>query len=191
MNLEALQNKLARKLSPSRFQHSLRVMEFACKLAYHYHVPVEPVAVAALLHDVAREIGSRDLLAAVRTYGIPILPVEQEAPVLIHGKVGAAILKSEWEIDDEGILEAVAFHVTGTPKPGLITELILIADFAEPARAFYAAEIARQLAFVHRQAALKYIFTQKIRYILDAGFLVHPLTIEARNQLILDDQGAN
>ena len=185
MNLEALRAKLALELSPARFEHSLRVMAFARKLAQHYQIPEEPVAIAALLHDVAREQEGRKQLALAQTYGLTVDPTEQKAPVLLHGKVGAEILKREWGIADPSILEAVAVHVTGAPRMGMMSELILIADFAEPGRNFFGAKIARELAFLHRSTALQYIFTQKIRYVLDAGCLLHPLTIEARNYLLL------
>lgn len=185
MNLEALQAKLASQLSPPRFEHSLRVMAFAQKLARHYQVREEPVAIAALLHDVAREKDGQQLLSLAQTYGLSIDPIEKKAPILLHGKVGAEILRREWAVTDPSILEAVDVHVTGAPQMGLISELTLIADFAEPSRSFYGAKIARELAFIHRTTALQYIFTQKIRYILDAGCLLHPLTIEARNHLLL------
>jgi HD superfamily phosphohydrolase YqeK len=105
--------------------------------------------------------------------------------------VGAEILKHEWAITDDSILKAVAMHVTGTPEMDPIAEITLIADFAEPNRPFFAAEVARKLAFINRQAVLRYIFTQKIRYILDAGFLLHPYTIEARNFLMAESGGNN
>lgn len=189
MNLETLSRKLSQVLSPSRFQHSLRVMNLAQELARYYKTPEEPVAIAALMHDLAREKDGPELLALAESYQLPILPCERQAPVLLHGQVGAELLKREWAISAEPILEAVAYHVTGTPKLGIVGEIIIIADFAEPARQFYAAQVARELAFTQRFAALKYIYTQKIRYILDAGFLVHPLTIDARNQLLLNESG--
>ncbi|NLC53302.1 MAG: HD domain-containing protein [Firmicutes bacterium] len=165
MSLETLSRKLSRILSPLRYQHCLRVMDFARELARHYQIPEEPVAVAALMHDVAREKGSSEMLALASSYQIPILPVDKKAPVLLHGQVGAELLKREWAITDEPVLEAVAFHVTGAPKLGIVGELTIIADFAEPARQFLAAQVARELAFRSRLAALKYIYTQKIRYI--------------------------
>ncbi|HBL35860.1 MAG TPA: phosphohydrolase [Firmicutes bacterium] len=189
MKIEALREKLANTLSPTRFQHSLRVMGFARELARHYHIAEEPVVIAALLHDVAREVRGPEVLDLAETYHLPVLPVERRAPVLLHGRVGAEVLKREWAITDESILKAVAMHVTGAPKMDPIAELTLIADFAEPNRPFFAAEVARKLAFTNRQTVLRYIFTQKIRYILDAGFLLHPLTIEARNHLMEESGG--
>lgn len=189
MKIEALREKLAHTLSPPRFQHSLRVMGLARDLARHHQIQEEPVVIAALLHDVAREIRGVETLALAETYHLPVLPVERKAPVLLHGRVGAEILKQEWAITDESILKAVAMHVTGNPEMDPIAELTLIADFAEPYRPFFAAEIARKLAFINRQAVLRYIFTQKIRYILDAGFLLHPNTIETRNRLMAETAG--
>src|SRR5690554_6508558 len=120
MNLETLSRKLSQTLSPPRFQHCLRVMNFARELARHYQIPEEPVAIAALMHDVAREKDGPEMLALASSYQLPVLPVDQKAPVLLHGLVGAELLKREWAIMAEPVIEAVAYHVTGAPKLGIV-----------------------------------------------------------------------
>ncbi|HBK68528.1 MAG TPA: phosphohydrolase [Firmicutes bacterium] len=191
MNLENWQKKLATKLSPGRYNHSLGVMDLARKLAHNYQIDEHLPAVAGLLHDVAREIPPQEALSLANFYQLPILEVEQRVPILLHGKIGAEMLKREWEINNAEILEAVNLHVTGAPKMNIISQIILIADFAEPGRSLLCSRIARKLAFVDRFTALNYIFDQKIKYILNSGFLIHPLTIEARNQLIMKSSFLN
>ncbi|NLW55409.1 MAG: HD domain-containing protein [Firmicutes bacterium] len=187
MDLEQIKKRLKAKLSPDRFQHSLRVMELARKLATLYQIPVTPVAVAGLLHDVAREIPHPELLKLADRYRLPLSEVERRVPVMLHGRVGALQLKKEWGIEHAEILEAVALHVTGAPEMNKISQIIMIADFAEPGRGHFTSRIARELALVDRLTAVRYIFDQKIKYIIDSGFLLHPLTIEARNWFLLEE----
>ncbi len=187
MDLERFAQRLKATLSPDRFQHSLSVMELSRKLATLYQIPEIPVAVAGLLHDVAREVPPQELLKLAGHYKLPLSDVEKRVPVMIHGRVGALLLKREWGIEDETILEAVALHVTGAPEMNKISQVIMIADFAEPGRRHFSARIARELALVNRLTALRYIYDQKIKYIIDSGFLLHPLTAEARNWFLLDE----
>jgi predicted HD superfamily hydrolase involved in NAD metabolism len=187
MDLDQIEQRLKAKLSPDRFQHSLRVMGLARKLAIHYQLPVIPTAAAGLLHDVAREIPPAELLKLADYYKLPLSEVEKRVPVMIHGRVGAHLLETEWGIDDAQLLEAVALHVTGAPEMNKISQVILIADFAEPGRRHFSSRIARELALVDRFTALRYIYDQKIKYILNSGFLLHPLTSEARNWFLLEE----
>lgn len=185
MNLKKLQNKLSVQLTPKRFKHSLGVMELAVKLASIYNITTESASLAGLLHDVAREYSSLDLLRLAHDFNIPVLEIEKKIPVLLHGRVGAEVLKREWGIVDPDILQAVRLHVTGASEMGILSQIIFIADFAEPGRGLIFSDIARNLAFVDRYSALSYIFDQEIKYILNSGFLLHTNTIEARNKLIM------
>ena len=95
MDLEQIKKRLKAKLSPDRFQHSLRVMELARKLATLYQIPVTPVAVAGLF-DVAREIPHPELLKLADRYRIAIVGSgttgSRNAPWTGRG----AQLKKEW-----------------------------------------------------------------------------------------------
>jgi predicted HD superfamily hydrolase involved in NAD metabolism len=185
MNLEKIQSRLSAQLTPKRFEHSLGVMDLAVKLAPIYQIPPEPPRIAGLLHDVARELPAQELLSLAHDFQIPVLEIEEQIPVLLHGKVGVEILKREWGILDPDILQAISLHVTGAPEMSILSQIIFIADFAEPGRGLIFSDIAKKLAFVDRCSALSYIFDQQIMYILNSGCLLHPNTIEARNKLIM------
>ncbi len=184
MDPAIFQSKLAKILSPARYRHSLAVMKLACQLADLYGAEQEPAVVAGLLHDVAREIEPQELLSMAETMGLDIDDVERKAPVLLHGKVGAELLKREWGQDNPVVLQAVAQHITGAPVMPLISQIVFIADFAEPGRQFKPAHTARRLAMENRVTALKYIFHQKIQFVVEREFLIHPLAVQAWNRLL-------
>jgi len=184
MDLAILQAKLAKTLSPARYRHSTAVMRLARKLAGIYGVEPDLAVVAGLLHDVAREIEPRNLLAMAETMGLFIYEVERKAPVLLHGKVGAELLRRDWGQENPAVLRAVAQHITGGPVMPLLSQIVFIADFAEPGRKFISADIARRLAMNNRVTALKYIFHQGIQFVLMRKYLIHPLTVEAWNHLL-------
>lgn len=51
LTIQEMKDMLEKALPPKRFKHSLGVYETALKMAEHYGMPQEKVAVAALLHD--------------------------------------------------------------------------------------------------------------------------------------------
>ena len=50
LTIQEMKDMLEKALPPKRFKHSLGVCETALKMAEHYGMPQEKVAVAALLH---------------------------------------------------------------------------------------------------------------------------------------------
>ena len=54
MSIDAMKKQLKSRLKPSRYQHSLGVMDTAVFLADRFGVDEEKARVAGLLHDCAR-----------------------------------------------------------------------------------------------------------------------------------------
>lgn len=185
MDFALLQARLARLLSPPRYHHSLGVMRLSQELALEYGADLEAAGVAGLLHDITRETPPEDLLGRAKEFKIPIDEIEKRVPILLHGKVGAEILKREWRINNREVLEAVACHVTGAPEMTVLAQIVFIADFAEPGRDFLPARVARTLAYNDRIMALDYIIRQEIGYLLEHGLMVPVSTVAALNRLML------
>lgn len=175
---------LKERLSPARFQHAMGVMNLSRELASLYGADIEKAAVAGLLHDIARELSSSELMKEAQRAAIPIGPIEAKTPLLLHGAVGAALVRRELLIEDPEILEAIADHITGASSMSLVAQIVFLADFAEPNRRFSTARFARELAKINRLMALEYVFNQEIIFAINQGFLVHPKTVEARNRLL-------
>lgn len=185
MKIHIWRQRLAALLSPTRYRHSLNVMEISKDLADLYGADPEIAASAGLLHDLSREMNPSALLSLTKEYGLPLNRIEEQIPILLHGKVGAVILQKDWEVKDPGILDAIAQHVTGAPQMSLISQILFIADYAEVGRGFIQSKVARTLAYQDRKTALDYILRQKLIYLLNNGLLICRETVETLNQLLL------
>ena len=161
------------------------VAETAGQLAMTNGVDPERARIAGLLHDYAREIAPARLLLLAADYGLEVDAIEAREPLLLHGKVGAALAREEFGIKDAEILEAIINHITGTPGMTMLQQLIFLADFIEPGRLFPAAARARDAAKSDIPGALLIVFDAVITYVVLGGYLLHPRTVAARNDLLL------
>ena len=57
MDLKQAKALARKRLGDKRYHHTLNVEKMAVKLAEHYGADPEQAALAALLHDTAKEIG--------------------------------------------------------------------------------------------------------------------------------------
>lgn len=181
---ERICSVLAGRLSPSRWTHSLSVAETAARLARCQGIEPARARIAGLLHDCAREMAPDDLLTLAEAYGLAIDEIERAEPLLLHGKVGA-VLATEWfGLEDPELLAAIALHITGAPGMGLLAKIVFLADFVEPGRKMPAAAEARAMAFNDLSRALLITFEAVINYVVSGGYLLHPRTVAARNELL-------
>jgi predicted HD superfamily hydrolase involved in NAD metabolism len=100
--------------------------------------------------------------------------------------LGAYLARELFDIDDPEILDAIAWHTTGRKNMTLLEKIICLADFIEEGRSYNGVEDIRKLAFVDINRALLAGFDLSIKNIVDKGKLLHPMTIEARNSLLLE-----
>jgi len=92
------------------------------------------VEIAGLAHDMAREL-SPGLIRTIAGYDdIPVLSEEEINPILLHGRAAAVLMKQEWGVKDEVLLQAVRWHTTGEVGMGKLGMLLLLADYLEPGR---------------------------------------------------------
>lgn len=168
-----------------RFEHIQRVVGLAADLADHWHVPRDQVVLAALLHDCARDMPVEQLVAQAQGFGIEISVVEERSPVLLHAPVGAELARQELGITDTHVLDAIRFHTTGRAGMTLVEKIVFIADYAEPARKFVGVDGVRTLLQSDLNSAVRRAFDQMFVYLIERGWLIHPRTNEARNDLYL------
>lgn len=175
---------LKEQLSPKRFEHSLGVAEVSLELASRYGCEARKARLAGLLHDYARGLGDQQLLDLARENDLIRHPLERKVPVLLHGPVGALLVKRELGIKDPEILAAISNHTTGSPGMSLMSAIVYLADVIEPARSFPGVERLRELSQQNLHRAVVSAIDCSIRYCLDKGILVHPASIEARNEIL-------
>ena len=134
MTLEYIRDNLDGVLKKSRFQHSIGVEEVACDLAAIYGYDVEKAGLAGLLHDCAKNLSDQELLDNCKENNIAVSEIEERFPYLLHGKVGAILAESKYEVKDEEILNSIRYHTTGRPNMTLLDKIIFTADYIEPYR---------------------------------------------------------
>ncbi len=182
--LKAATGRLPRGLA----EHVERVVAEADRLAAAFgELDREQVALAAWGHDIARALSPQELLTRARGFGLEVSPVEEEAPILLHGPVGAEILRQEHGIDDRQVLAAARFHSTGRAGMSLLEKVIFVADKIEPGkvRAKPALARVRELADRDLDAAILEYLDQMLVVAREEGWPLHPQAVAARNELLL------
>lgn len=174
-----------KRLSPDRFEHSLRVVETALKLAEGKKIDREKVYLAALLHDLAKDMREAELLKLARENGLITCPAEERQPDLLHGPVGAWLCREQLGIKDEEVLQAIRFHSTGKRDMGMLDIIIYLADLIEPGRSYPRVNDLRAVCKNDLMRGLLCAFDFTLLYVLEKNLLIHPHTVEARNWLLL------
>lgn len=186
MNYEEMKAELQKRLKPGRFRHSLGVAETAVELARRFGVVEEKARVAGLLHDCAREFSNDSMIAEAEARGIVVEPLERSMPLLLHAYIGAQRVREIYGIEDEEICQAIYRHTVGGSKMTPLDKIIWYADMIEPSRDYPEVEYLRQLA---REASLDEMvlvgLSESIIFVVRKGHLVHPATVQARNEIIL------
>lgn len=177
-------NYLKDNLKEKRFVHSINVSKTAEKLALKYKVDVDKARLAGLVHDAAKNMNPCDLLNAAKMNNLEIDYVLEKCPDLLHGMVAAIIAKREMGIEDEDILNAVAYHTIGRVNMSTLEKIIYLADFIEPQRDFEGVESLREEAYIDLNSAVIKAIESSIFYVIKNGGLLHINSIEARNFLI-------
>ncbi len=185
--IEALKAAIGR-LPRGLAEHVERVVAEADRLAAGLReLDREQLELAAWGHDIARALSRRELLARARGFGLKVSPVEEKAPILLHGPVGAEILRREHGIDDPEVLAAARFHSTGRAGMSLLEKVIFVADKIEPGkvRAKPALARVRELADRDLDAAILEYLDQMLMVASEENWSLHPQAIAARNERLL------
>ena len=185
--VEAVREAVTR-LPQGLVEHVERVVAEADRLAAGFkELGREQVELAAWGHDIARALSPRELLTKARQFGLEVGPVEEEAPILLHGPVGAEILRQEYGIDDPQVLAAARFHSTGRAGMSLLEKVIFVADKIEPGKVRAKPALARvqDLADRDLDAAILEYLEQMLAMAREEGWPVHPQAVAARSDLLL------
>ena len=161
-------------------------------MAEQYHADAEKVAVAALIHDCGRQISKEASAAKAKELGIPVDPVEEAQPILLHAKLGVyyAIHKYGVSPDDREVLDAIRYHSTGTADMTQTAKIVFLADLIEPGRDFEGVEAIREASFEDLDRGMLLSYDNTIRYLLEDGLLIHPDAVAGYNQLAAENKTA-
>lgn len=186
-NYEEMRTILEQQLTEGRYRHSLGVADTAASLARRFGMNEERARVAGLLHDCGRTYEVTELPLEARRRGIPIGKIESAMPLLLHAYVGAYLIYEVYGVNDAAIAQAIWRHTVGGANMTALDKIIYFADMIEPSRTYPEVERLRELA---RTASLDEMMlvglTESILFVAQKGGLIHPDTVTARNELLLE-----
>ncbi len=177
-------DKLPEYISEPRLRHTLGVEKTAVNLAGLYGADPEKVRLAALLHDIARDMKADELVRLVVNGSYNLDEKVYSNPVLLHAPAGAEIAKRDFKIEDPEILEAIRYHTTGRENMSIVSSIVFIADYIEPGRKFRGVKTARRLARKSIEKTLLYIYKSLIRHLVSNERYICIETIKAYNTLV-------
>ena len=175
---------LEAKLEDKRYRHVLSVRDMAVKLAVRYGADLQKTNLAALLHDCARWMSTRQLFEAVADYEIQLDEIERISPSLLHALVGAELAIDIFSVGDEETLSAVRSHTKGSRSMTLVDKVLFVADFSEPNRTYPEAGAVRKIANKDLNQAVFEVARFKITNLLDKEVVIHPDTIATYNSAL-------
>lgn len=175
------------ELPKGLFEHVGRVRTIARELADAHSIDADLAELTAAAHDVARHLPPSRLLEEAERLGLQVNGVERRAPVLLHGPVGAAWLRTDDGLTDPEVLEGVRWHTTAHPDLAPVGRVVMLADKLDPAKAKtypFQAQV-REAAFVSLSDGLLAFLDGALRQHLERGEMIHPMATDARNALVL------
>ena len=134
MNLKQAKELVRGRLSDKRYEHTINVKKMAVKLAKHYGADQEQAALAALLHDSAKEISKDEMRAIMRAHPEYAEGGEERPSPVWHGVCAAILARTEWGVTDEAVLSAIACHTAGKPGMTLLDKILYLADMTSAER---------------------------------------------------------
>ena len=180
-SITELETKVAAGLTDYRFQHILRVRDYAVKLARKNGVDTDKAEVAAMVHDYAKERSDDDFLTVIARKNMD--------PDLInwgnyiwHGIVGAEMVRDELGVTDLDILNAVREHTTGgAAEMTVLSQVLFMADYLEVGRDFSGVDIARQITDQSLAAGVRYQIVHTVRRLVQKEMAIYPKSITTYN----------
>ncbi len=179
---KAVAQDLEKRLSSYRYQHSIRTMELAIKLANYYQLEEEKVALCALAHDVAKELSEEENRSLIIKYQLPVFLLEKDHKGLLHAILGAYIVVERYGFTKE-MADSVLYHVTGRKHMTLLEKIVYLADKTEPSKDYEQIEQERKLSFINIDQAVFLCMKMRITNRRRKHKTLHPMSLEAYDWL--------
>ncbi|SCY84234.1 bis(5'-nucleosyl)-tetraphosphatase (symmetrical) YqeK [Alkaliphilus peptidifermentans] len=184
--LNNIKENLKEVISNKRYIHTMGVVDAAVYLAEKYGENCHKAAIAAVLHDYAKDFSEKALKEYIKENQIKVDDILTKAYQLLHGKVAASIAEKDYNISDKDILNAIENHTTGRKNMSKLEKIIYLSDFIEVGRSYPAVDELRLIAEEDLDKAVLKALDNTIVYVLSINKLLHPNTIEARNEILMN-----
>ena len=171
-------------LSEKRYTHTVNVKKMAVKLAKRNGVEKEQAALAAYLHDLAKEKPREELLQIMRDNAIIAENAENRPTPVWHGICAAILARTQWGVTDEAVLSAIACHTAGKPGMTRLDKILYLADMTSAERDWPGVEKLRKLEKKDLDAAMLAALKQTNDFVLSQGKPLDPMSKAAYEDIL-------
>ena len=179
MNLKQAKEFVRSRLSDKRYEHTINVKKMAVKLAKHYGADEEQAALAALLHDAAKEISKDEMRAIMQAHPEYAEGGEARPTPVWHGVCASILARTEWGVTDEAVLSAIACHTAGKPGMTQLDKILYLADMTSAERDWPGVDDLRALEMQDLDRALCDALKRSIDFVEEKGGSLDPESVAA------------
>lgn len=179
MTYQQAEDMVRRTLSPKRFLHTMNVKKLAVRMAQHYGVDTEKAALAAILHDSAKELPRTELLQIMQDNAIIKKGTQNRPEPVWHGICAAILAKTQWNVQDEEILSAIACHTTGKENMSKLDKILFLADMTSAERDYPGVEELRSLEMRNLDKAMIQALKMTISFVEQKNAIADPESAKA------------
>lgn len=172
-------DKAATYLDAKRLVHSKNTALVALSLNRNFcpKIDEDKVLLAGLLHDVGKMYDKTELPNNIQN----VIPKDSIGTPVQHQFVSAEIVKNDFHISDEDVLNAIRFHTTGRENMSQFEKLIYVSDLISYERNFQGVESLRKAVYNDFEKGFITCLTYSRDYVVETGREVYPLTDKAIN----------
>lgn len=183
MKYEQAKKLVKKNLSEKRYTHTKNVKKMAVKLAKRWGADPEKAALAAILHDAAKELPKDRQLQIFAENAI----IAENAPMrptsVWHGIAAAILCETEWGVHDPEVLSAIRCHTTGKPGMSLLDKIIYMADMTSAERDYPGVEALRDEEFEDLDMALLHALKRTVDFVKEKGGRLDDQSVAAYEDL--------
>ena len=132
---EDLYEDVKHMLSEKRFRHSEGVVKRAIEYAEIYNADIEIVKLAAIAHDIAKELTPEEEESIIKEYNVFLDDFEKVNHSLVHAKIGAEICKNKYGFTED-MVNSIKYHTTGRAEMSMLEKIIYLADATDENRKY-------------------------------------------------------
>ena len=176
MDLKQAKELVRSRLSDKRYEHTINVKKMAVKLAKQYGVDEGKAALAALLHDSAKELSKDEMRAIMQAHPEYAEGGESRPTPVWHGICAAILARTEWGVEDEAVLSAIACHTAGKPGMSKLDKIVYLADMSSAERDWPGVNRLRRLERKDLDAAMLMALKQTNDFVLSQGKPLDPVS---------------
>jgi predicted HD superfamily hydrolase involved in NAD metabolism len=182
--LAALDRRVDELLSPSRAIHSRSVAELAAELCVRQSIEPERGIIAGLAHDLCKEMPIKRQRRLAAKFPGTQKGSSLMADKILHGPAAAVLLRRDFGVEDEDILEAIALHTVGKPGMSELSLILYCADKLEPGRRHVDPTFIERCLAMPPTEMLRNVVCESISWLEETGHVIAPETLVLYSSLL-------